>query len=203
MACIRLVWVPTESCEIQSPTPWNKYTNFAHLHTNPTPISHLNYDHCAQKSRPCCDWVRVSSNQGVNKHCTAPSNRNKQSTGKIATRRELMSGPTFISFTSVSVMRHFMKLILDIWIALNMWRVWNGGNWKDWCQSLNDCFVFRKSFQDLPECRCLGGNLGILLCENIFKIRILVLCSDSTEVRNRAQHHPQVLRCHELWEIPS
>lgn len=140
VACILLVWGPIESCEMQSATPRNKDTNFTHLHTNSAPISHLNYDYCVQKSHSCCDWVRVSLlKRWVNKYCTV-HNSNKPSTGKIATRGELMCGRTFVFFTSVSVTDTFYETRSKYMIALNMWNVWNCSNWKHWCQSVLFCF---------------------------------------------------------------
>lgn len=201
VACIRLVWGPIESCEMQSPTPWNKNTNFTHLHTNSTPISHLNYDHCVQKSHPCWDWVRVSSKQGVNIYCTAPSNRNKQST---ATRGEVMFGLTFIFFTSVSVTGTFYETHSKYLIALNMWKVWNGGNWKHWCQSLNDWFVFWRCIQDLVEMQVPWWKFrDSIIWIDIQKQEACIMFWQCWGQERRAQHLPQALRCHELWEIPS
>lgn len=60
-----------------------------------------------------------------------------------------MCGLTFVFFTSVSVTDTFYETHFKYLIALNMWKVWNCGNWKQWCQSLEYCFVFRQCIQNL------------------------------------------------------
>lgn len=168
-----------------------------------TPIQHQfhtwSMTTVCKRAIPVGDWIRGSSKQGMSKYCTAPSNRNKQSTAR---KGEVMFGLTFIFFTSVSVTGTFYETHSKYLIALNMWKV--GGNWKHWCQSLNDRFVFWQCIQDLVEMQVPWWKFrDSIIRTDIQKQDACIMFWQCWGQEQRAQHLPQALRCHELWEIPS